>query len=351
MEHRVDFISKLLIWNVDERRQMKTRERVKLSLEKMELLSFARLILGQLRKLVFASKSIHHVCCEYFYRKKNPLFQCELTSTDNRLIDLAAQLDKTGIAVIPEYITGQRLIDLRQTFNDMTKIIEEAQPSPEKLTPAGGRLHPRSPYREYAYDEKMHMTFTFDPFKYGKAFLDLAVDELIVSVVGKYIGKKFMLQQSTVARYYPLDRNNFGSWQWHHDSWGRKINVMILLTDVTLQDQYMSFQKGSHSLYHSYEKTVKNDRFTEAEVAAIPNLEKFDCIGKAGTVFIFDANGIHRGHRSMGAIRDTVINQYTAGRYLWGFDIPRKHVAVLKPNQAAFLNNNPHIKYTDNDSR
>ena len=65
--------------------------------------------------------------------------------------------------------------------------------------------------------------------------------------------------------------------------------------------------------------------------------QAFNCLGKAGTVFIFDANGFHRGNRSLGATRDSLINQYTTGRYIWGFDIPERFIHGLNATQLEFL--------------
>jgi hypothetical protein len=109
----------------------------------------------------------------------------------------------------------------------------------------------------------------------------------------------------------------------------------------------MSYMKGSNSIYHSLFRTSVNNRFTQEEVDSICGKTAFKCIGKAGTVFVFDANGFHRGNRNLGAVRDTLINQYTAGRYLWAFDIPEKHLARLSEGQLAFLKRNPNINVTN----
>lgn len=205
------------------------------------------------------------------------------------------------------------------------------------------RLHPQVEYPEQGHDKDSNITFSNNPFKYGKDFLNLALDDGILGVVASYIGKKFMLQQAIASRYYPFEKRDFGSWQWHHDAWGRKINVMILLTDVTEEDQYMNYMRRSHKKYHSYERTTINDRFTEAEVQNFSKEPAFKCIGPAGTVFIFDANGFHRGNRSLGAARDSIIIQYTAGRYLWDFDIPAQLLEKLSESKREFLDRNPNI--------
>lgn len=119
---------------------------------------------------------------------------------------------------------------------------------------------------------------------------------------------------------------------------------MFLFTDVTEKDQYMTYMKGSHNSFHSLFRTTINDRFTEEEVTAKCGKDAaFKCLGRAGTVFIFDANGFHRGNRTQGAVRDSLITQYTAGRYLWPLSIPYSFLDQLSKPQVKFLKRNPNI--------
>lgn len=292
------------------------------------------------------ARSIRHIVDEYFYRLPNPALAMKLAaSTPCQMRPVVDELKRDGIVTLSGYVTGERLKHMRAAFDSMIRRIEAAPLSPEKLTPFGGRLHPRTAYREQGRSEEARTTFTNDPFKHDKAFLDFALAEFILGIVERYIRRRCMLQQGTASRYYPTPKNNFGSWQWHHDSWGTKVNVMVLLTDVGPADQYMSYMKRSHRIYHSYERTALNDRFTEAEVAAYKGLERIDCLGPAGTVFVFDANGFHRGNRSLGAGRDSLIVQYTAGRYLWPFEIRRQDLEGATDYQRAFLSRNPEITY------
>lgn len=287
-----------------------------------------------------------HFLSEVIYRAPNPFFllQLSLSSRSREMKKASEDLCKYGIVTLDSFIPKDRLAELQKKFDHIMKNIEEGEPAQMKLTPDGGRLHPQTLYPEAAYDKDARITIDNNPFKDSKEFLQVALDEFILGVIAGYMKKKFMLQQAVATRYYPFEKNNFGSWQWHHDSWGRKVNVMILLTDVTEKDQYMGYMKYSHKIFQSYERTVINDRFTEQEVQSQKSLEEVKCLGKAGTVFIFDANGFHRGNRALGATRDVLINQYTAGRYLWAFDIPEKMAKELDQKQFKFLMQNPHIK-------
>ena len=60
-------------------------------------------------------------------------------------------------------------------------------------------------------------------------------------------------------------------------------------------------------------------------------IEIYDTIGKAGDVFLFDSNGVHRGNRRADAsVRDALFIEYTADKSdIWGGDISPQIFAEL----------------------
>ena len=78
-----------------------------------------------------------------------------------------------------------------------------------------------------------------------------------------------------------------------------------ILDDV---GQKMEYLKGSHKLYNtSFNKIFKNDD------QLLDNYEKISLIGKKGTCYFFDGNGLHRGNRNQSYTRDILAITY---RYL-----------------------------------
>jgi hypothetical protein len=302
-------------------------------------------LLGPVRRVrsrVATPAARSHVIGEYLYRLPNPWLKLRWDATTPRpLRPFIHALRRDGIVSLPGFIQGDRLRRMQESFDRTIGVIASMPPSDEQPAPPPWQ---HVMYREQAFDPEIQTTFTNDPFKFDRGFLELALDDSIVGIVARYLGRRFILQQAIASRYHPTDKRDFGSWQWHHDAWGRKINVMVLFTDVTLQDQYMSYLAGSHGLIHSYERTVVNSRFTEAEVQGM-GFERVDCVGSAGTVFIFDSNGFHRGNRSSGAYRDTLISCYNAGRYAWKFTIPRSFVDGLSGTQQSFLERSSRTEY------
>jgi hypothetical protein len=108
----------------------------------------------------------------------------------------------------------------------------------------------------------------------------------------------------------------------------------------------MTYLKGTNRLVHSY-KRFRLSRFSDLEIdrdyAAHP---RFNLTGRAGAVFLFDANGLHKGNRRLGAVRDAVIHVYSTGRNRAAMKIPRTYLDGLTPAQRAVVLNNDVVEVT-----
>jgi len=137
-----------------------------------------------------------------------------------------------------------------------------------------------------------------------------------------------------VIRIAPNPSTGFGSFQWHHDAWGKRINMMIVLTEVGEGDQHMTYAKGSHQLRHSYDKYA-NSRFSHEEFAErCGRMEILNCYAKPGDIYIFDSNGIHSGNRTNGRPRDTFIIEYSRlSHTIWAHRIPPEFLQGFSEKQ------------------
>ena len=283
---------------------------------------------------------------EFFYRRPNPMLSKKWEAeTPEALKAHVAELRQDGITVLPAFYSGERLRQFQDAFTEMMAGIEKRPPSAEILTPDRSyyRNARRAKFSAEGYDPEIGTSRCGDPFKHNPIFWEFVLDDIVLNILARYFGKVFTVNQMGASRYYPTDKRDFGSWQWHHDAWGRKVNVMLLLTDVGENDQYMTYMKGSHNLVHSLTK-LRKSRYRDEEVQNLPGCEPFKCLGKAGTVLIFDSNGFHRGNRSMGAIREHLLPNYTAGRYLWEMTMPQSTFASLNDLQGMVVRANPHIQ-------
>lgn len=141
-----------------------------------------------------------------------------------------------------------------------------------------------------------------------------AVDPALTALAAYYFGRPVVLAQSYGIRIEPREMNDYGAFQWHHDAKRHQIKVMVLLTDVASEGQRMDYIPGTHRLWHLY-SSYEDTRFSddEARMHGIP----VRCTGSAGTVILFDTNGLHRGNRNLGPRRDVWVFQYTSGSSLF----------------------------------
>jgi hypothetical protein len=172
-------------------------------------------------------------------------------------------------------------------------------------------------YTEFGFDSKLQTISANNPFEWDSIFLEISLDPTILKIVDAYFGQSGVLQQSIVSRYLPnASVDGQGSWQWHHDGWGPKLNAMFLFSDVGSEDQYMSYALGSHRRLRSHRSNLQS-RSSAKQAIEEANLGFFDCTGEKGTVFLFDSNGLHSGRRSIKSSRDSLITSFNVGRYLW----------------------------------
>ena len=74
---------------------------------------------------------------------------------------------------------------------------------------------------------------------------------------------------------------------------------------MTEKGQKTEYLLKSHKLINTLKKKNFND-----DDPIIKQYDKKEMIGKKGTCFFFDGNGIHRGNRNESNTRDTIIIEY-----------------------------------------
>ncbi|MBA4067506.1 MAG: hypothetical protein C0501_28110 [Isosphaera sp.] len=249
-------------------------------------------------------------------------------------------LRRDGIVILPGFVSGERLAACQRSFDRTMDAVRDAPPAPERPMPW---RYLGMAYREYEHQVAgCNFGHSFRPFDEDRALLDVALDEFVLGVVGRYFHRRFQLSQANVARQYPEAPRDYSSWMWHHDGLGPRINVMLLLTDVGPADQYMSYLKGTHRRRYGFDILNGRTRFTEADrQRRFAGAEQADCLGRAGTVVVFDSNGAHRGRRSLGATRDTLICSYMPGSVSWPVAVPRRFADTFTPLQRDVFFRNP----------
>jgi hypothetical protein len=266
---------------------------------------------------------------EYYHRRPQPDFDWSFgdAALRERARPHVEELRRDGIAFLPGYFRGAQLERLKAAF-------ERA---------VAGRPNPHSP------DSLINLAFMTE----DAAFLEAALDDLLLEIVAGYYQKKFALARVNATRLAPTEPLRDGSYQWHHDARGRQVHLMILLNDLAPDGQRMSYLRGSHTRYYTHARAhAHGSRFEEEMAVALGKAELeaarvAEVIGPAGTAAIFDANGLHSGNRNRNGNRDTLIFAYVSQRHFKPVAYRKADVERLPAAKRQVLSFNPYAQLVD----
>ena len=227
-----------------------------------------------------------------------------------------AALRKDGITRISGEVSPATLADLQRSF---ARFVTRLDAGGRSAATHQGDVTVTDEY----FDPDSQQYSSNEPFTFSKALLEICLKPELTSLINAYLGKRAYITQGVAFRINPNPKTGFGSFQWHHDAWGKRINMMIVLTEVGEGDQHMTYAMGSHRLRHPYEKYM-DSRFSREEFAACcGSLRVLNCYAKPGDIYIFDSNGLHSGNRTNGRPRDVFIIEYTRlANAVWAHNIP-----------------------------
>ena len=242
-----------------------------------------------------------------------------------------AQLRRDGIVRIPDLVSPELLAAMQAEFAGFVDAIERVR--------AEGGGEKRS------YDDEEHFWtddlawISNNAFKHSPSLARLFCDPRLTALARSYYGRHAFITRGVAMRYLPLDERQNDMFGWHHDLEDRRLKALVLLTDLPAAGQVMSYVRGSHVLRHPYRMFFRNGVPLEACRRALGRLEIFETAGRAGDVFLFDSNGVHRGNRRPDApTRDTFFVEYGIdASNIWGGDPPQSLVTALAaPDDAPF---------------
>lgn len=259
---------------------------------------------------------------EYLHRRPQADFSWSFMA-DSEKGDAAAKiatLKREGIVMLPGYFQGEKLSALQAAF---ARAIEdkESEINPDSL-----------------------LNLDFIPS--NPAFLKSAIDAYLMEIIAGYYQKPFAIGRSSAMRIQPTEPLRDNSFQWHHDSRGRQIHMMIILNDLPTDGQRMSYLNRTHERYYThYRGLAEGSRFEKDLAANPPGPDQItEVCGPAGTVSIFDANGLHTGNRNSNGKRDTVTFCYVSRRHWKPINYRREEVEQLKDPFRHVVTFNPYHK-------
>jgi hypothetical protein len=194
------------------------------------------------------------------------------------------------------------------------------------------------------------------PLLIHPAFTKIATNPYILDLVEGYFNRKSYLADVDARRIYAFDLNEiekrigYSSSNWHRDTRGRQLKLMIYLTDVNSNDSNFSFIPKTHipfiPLPFIHRSKYRVSRFSDNDKLENESLE---WLGKAGHAYLFDTNLIHRLRRKKTAsVRDSFTFYFTPGQELRHLDLDlalpelNKNKIFSEPENILFR---PRIKY------
>jgi len=234
-------------------------------------------------------------------------------STPQDLEPYVKELNEHGIVRIQQFLSPTELAAMQQEFAGFVSFI---QTQTNNVDDEGAG------FTEDYFSQKEQAFCSTNPFKHSQQLINSCCSNKLTSIINHYFKADTYIYRAGGLRILPIAKTGFGSFQWHHDAWGKSVNVMFLLSDVEEGDQYMTYITGSHTIRHSFEKFM-HSRLTleyaqEHMQKKIEESNIFKCTGKAGDIFVFDTNGVHSGNRTSGKARDTFIVSYSTDKsHVW----------------------------------
>lgn len=201
---------------------------------------------------------------------------------------LAAELDSSGIVVLPNLLGAEQLRQMQLAFESRLRRM--------RWNNFDGYLK-----------TECHRHMVEDVLLLDQGFVNLALHPLVKQILTRYLGIDYELTEAKGWKSLPTRRDFHG---WHGDAWydqttekkiHREIKLALYLTDV--RSGAFNFIKGSHGKQHP--RLVKNQ-----EVENFDSSRLVELTGAAGTAFLFDTSGIHRQGVPMLEPRQAIFYNY-----------------------------------------
>lgn len=247
-----------------------------------------------------------------------------------------ADLDRDGVAVM-ERVAPPDLIE--QGRHDMDRFVQRI---PELEGAVRTKMHSKGhmveyPVHEFQRDLNIHRSH--DPLAFSPAYARFLLLPELREVVAGYLGRKWMYQAMIAHRTGPSEPTKEGFARWHHDARGRKLNVILVLTDVPGDGSATVVMPGSHRLIYLKPRRERVI-FYDDEMARLQEhfgWREHVCDAPAGSLVFFNSQGLHLGRRSPHSRDAFQVNCMTKRSHLWPQEIPRAVIAALAPAEQRAL--------------
>ncbi|HET9062508.1 MAG TPA: phytanoyl-CoA dioxygenase family protein, partial [Candidatus Binatia bacterium] len=242
------------------------------------------------------------------------------------------ELSARGIVKLPAFVAPDTLEQLRSGFAAFVGLLDR------RIERGEGFF--RQYHEEDHFWPKDGAYITNNAFKYSDQLVVCACHESVLALTRHYFGKPVHIQRAVGMGYLPGGRTGHDMFAWHHDLEGRRLKLMILLTEISKQDHTMSYVVGSHRIEHPWHRFQQNRLSLGYCSRRLDRLEIVETTGVPGDAYVFDSNGAHMGNRrSTARRRDVFMVEYNSDpSNIYGGDV---HASALtrvgEEEQAALM--------------
>ena len=157
--------------------------------------------------------------------------------------------------------------------------------------------------------------------------LSIAINNEVIDIIYSYMGCQPYLRHPPGFNhtqpdqdYTSQDSSKFNV-KWHYDT-TNQVTMHVLLTDVTEKQTRMLYAKNTHKKHH-ISLTPYDYYYDDTYIKNTCN-DITDLTGKAGDVYIFDSNGVHKMHAVKNSLRRHLHLNYTPGNDISSMNLSDK---------------------------
>ena len=184
-----------------------------------------------------------------------------------------------------------------------------------------------------------------NPLRLNSLLVFLAAHPLALTLAQHYFGRRAYLSDIDMRRVPPtnmvdLEMNGYSSSNWHRDTRGRQLKMMVYLSNVGNEDNNFALLPSTHRGAFRRKGEYLESRVKDEQASSM-TLEPFEWYGQAGEAMLFDTNLVHRLRRKPSAsTRDSITFYYNPGQSCWALDFD-KDIILSLPDEARAIFDEP----------
>lgn len=240
-----------------------------------------------------------------------------------------ADLDRDGVAIMERVVPPSFVDEARRDLDRFVEQLPALAGTTRTKMHSGGWMQD---YPVHEFQRDLGIYRSHDPLVFSPTYAQFLLLPALREVVAGYLGRNWLYQAMIATRTEPSEAQK-GFAQWHHDARGRKVNVILLLSDVSADGPATIVKAGSHRLIYL---KPRRDRVVlyddeEAKLQRHFGWQERVCHAPAGSLVFFDAQAYHRGRRSPHRRDAFQVNCMTKRPHLWLQEVPRAVMDQLAP--------------------